>query len=528
MKKRVISLLCVGALVLTMTACAEKPADPTQPTQGEIGAMYNQIDTHNQEKVVTQGSITYSDELKESESSFVLNGLFTDNMVLQRNAVNCIWGTTVQDGEVAVMLNGQTFYGTAQNGAFQIYTGPMAAGGPYDLVVFNSTEKLTIKNVLIGEVFLLAGQSNMQMRVMETMPPAEEEATYANDTIRLLEIKPDYDAQPQDVLLSYEVNPWVSSGETTTPAFSAAGYYFAQELQNKCPGLPVGLVMCCQGATYLSTWLPQYAVDELTNAGIIIPNNTADPKLTAAMHYNAMVNPILNFKFKAVLWYQGEGQPQNYDKALEKLMATWRVVFDSPNMGFVVYTLPRLVVDKYNNYVTVDAGGWFECRRLQMLAVQNTENAVYCVANDLGSYDDIHPLDKKLISTRAAHAFISKFYGSEEILTGPRFESYTVNGNAIDITFTNVGSGLELRNLHLGFEIFSEGYEYVPAQVEIISANQVRITSSAQSPIGFRYGYTNIYPSMTEEQKLDMKNSVCLYNKEGYPAEQFDVVFAFE
>lgn len=168
---------------------------------------------------------------------------------------------------------------------------------------------------------------------------------------------------------------------------------------------------------------------------------------------------------------------------------------------------------------------WFSIREQQMHVAKTVDNATYCVANDLGSYDDIHPLDKKVIATRAAHAFISKFYNSTETLTGPRYENYEVKENSIEITYTNVGSGLELRNKGLGFEIMNRNHEYVMAEVCIIDNNKVRITSPVSAPGGFRYGFTNVYPSLTEEEKKVVKNAVCLYNKEGYPAEQIDIVF---
>ncbi len=521
--KKWIAILCLAALALPLAACTTEDPNPTTPTIGGIGTMFDNIDTHNQEKVVTTGSLKL-DSQTESATAFDMNAIFADNMVLQRNAVNCIWGNTKAQGEVAVSIGGQTFYGAAENGQFKVYTGPLAAGGPYDLTVFTATEKRTFKNVLLGEVFLLAGQSNMQMRVTETFPNEAEAATYANDLIRLFEIRPDYDTTPQTELTASEVVTWATSGEETTPYYSAAGYYFAEELQKKCPGLPIGLVMCCQGATYLSTWISENAVNTLECS---ILNDASDPRLSASMHYNAMVSPILNFRFKAALWYQGENQPQNYDKALIQLMNTWRAEFDNPNMGFVIFTLPRLVVDKYNGYAQVNEAAWFESRRLQMLAAGSVENAVYCVANDLGSYDDIHPLDKKIIAQRACHAFIGKFYGAEGTFSSPKMERYEVNGGSIDIHFTNVGSGLELRNLNLGFEIFSENYEYLMATVEIVDEDTVRITSEATAPLGFRYGYTNVYPTMTEDQKQDPKNAVCLYSKEGYPAEQINEIWIF-
>lgn len=519
--KKWIGIVCLLALAASLWGCSE---DTQKPTIGGIGTMFDAVNTHHSEKVETTGTVKLTDAQTENAEVFLPNALIADNMVLQRNAVNCIWGETSADGEVAVCLNGQTFYGTAEGGSFRVYLAPMEAGGPFELVIFNGTQKKTVKNVLIGEVFLLAGQSNMQMRVLETLPSEEEQQTYANDWIRLFEIRPDNDSVPQSTLDTGDVISWAASGPETTPYYSAAGYYFAEELQKKCPGLPIGLVMCCQGATYISTWMSENAVATL---GCRIPDDANDPRLHASQHYNAMVHPILNYRFKAVLWYQGENQPQNYDKALTQLMSTWRAEFDNPSMAFVVFTLPRLVVDKYANYATVDESAWFESRRLQMLAVQNTENAVYCVANDLGSYDDIHPTDKKLIAQRACHAFLAGIYGVEETLTGPKMESYEVNGSTIDIRFANVGSGLELRNLNLGFEIFSENYEFLPASVELVGSDTVRITSSAAEPMGFRYAMTNVYPSMTEEQKRDMKNAVCLYNKEGYPAEQIQVVFAF-
>lgn len=519
--KKIICIACLLSLAVSLFACRE---DTQKPAIGGIGTMFDVVNSQHSDKVITTGTVKLSDIQTENDEVFLPNALIADNMVLQRNAVNCIWGETSVDGEVAVCLNGKTFYGTAEGGSFRIYLSPMEAGGPFELIIFNGSQKKTIKNVLIGEVFLLAGQSNMQMRVLETLPSEEEQQTYANDSIRLFEIRPDYDSVPRTKLDDRDVISWAASGPETTPYYSAVGYYFAEELQKKCPGLPIGLVMCCQGATYISTWMSENAVATL---GCNIPDDANNPRLHASQHYNAMVHPILNYCFKSVLWYQGENQPQNYDKALAQLMSSWRAEFDNPSMSFVVFTLPRLVVDKYANYAIVDESAWFESRRLQMLAVQNTDNAVYCVANDLGSYDDIHPTDKKLIAQRACHAFFAGIYGAQETLTGPRMVSYEVHGSTIDIHFTNVGSGLELRNMKLGFEIFSENYEFLPASVELVDSDTVRISSSAAEPKGFRYGMTNVYPSMTEEQKRDVKNAVCLYNKEGYPAEQIQVVFAF-
>lgn len=511
----IVGIIAVLLLLIICSKCADKNLQDKT---------YDSIDRNNIDKVVKKGKIQYSDALTENPERFCLNALISDNMVLQRNAVNCIWGTSEKDGEIAVTINNKTFYGTVESGVFAIYLSPMESGGPYDMVVFDGSEKVTIRNVLIGEVFLLAGQSNMQMRVSDTLT-TEELEIFDNDKIRFFEIATNYSEEPLEEMSIYDVITWTASTRDTAMYCSAAGYYFAKELQTRYPDMPIGLVMCCQGATYLSTWIPQYAYDELVNNGFYIPANEADPRLTPALHYNAMVNPIRNFKFKTVLWYQGENQPQNYDKGLEKLIQTWRKELSSPDMGFVVFTLPRLVVDKYSNYAVVDEYAWFESRTLQMIAAQNVDNATYCVANDLGSYDDIHPLDKKVIATRAAHAFISKFYGSTETLTGPRYESYTVNGSSIEITFTNVGSGLELRNKNLGFEIMNENYEYEVAEVEIIENNKIRITGTTDAPKGFRYGYTNVYSTLTEEEQKDVKNAVCLYNKEGYPAEQINVVF---
>ena len=236
---RALGAFCILAVLFSFGACQSTNTE-------EVDSLYNSIDQNHEEKVSTKGTLKLSKSLTENGDSFQLNAILADNMVLQRNAVNCLWGSCEKDGEIAVSINKQTFYGTVENGRFEIYLSPMSAGGPYDMVIFNDTEKLTIKNVLVGEVFLLAGQSNMQMRVAETQPSEEEQQTYANDKIRLFEIKADYEKEEQDNLSGTEVTAWAASSEDSTPYFSAAGYYFAQELQARYPDLPIGLVMCCQ------------------------------------------------------------------------------------------------------------------------------------------------------------------------------------------------------------------------------------------------------------------------------------------
>lgn len=461
----------------------------------------------------------------ERPEGFVLDAMTGDHMVLQRERQNCIWGTSTADGWIGISFGGEIFYGMVENGQFELYLPPMPPGGPYDLILFQASQKRTIKNVLVGEVFLLAGQSNMQMRIQETGPSKEEVQTYEHDRIRLFEIREHYEEDPVELLESSAVNGWGPAVGERVLSYSAAGYYFARELATKYPDLPIGLVMCCQGATYLSTWIPRTAFEELKESGIGLPSDGRDPRLTPGLHYNAMVYPARRFGFKAVLWYQGEGQPLNYGEGLKKLIAVWRKEFASPDLGFVIFTLPRLVEDRYNGYALVSEQDWFESRKQQMQAAREAGNAAYCVANDLGSYDDIHPLDKKAMAVRAAHVFIKKFYGAPETLSGPRYAGYRIRKNDLEIRFTNVGTGLELRNKHLGFEVLDEKGDYRPAEVELAGKEAVRLKmpEGMEKCEGFRYGFRNSYPGLTREEQRDVKNAVCLYNKEGYPAEQMEI-----
>lgn len=505
-------------------------------------------DNYAAEKVTTQGFAVGT--ATEEKGAFTLPKLVGDNMLLQANVVNRVWGGTAEEGAIAAQILKKdgtaeaTYYGTVKDGAFEIWLGAHDYGSGYGLrLITESGKSVTLQNVAFGELWIGGGQSNMGWEMGQCyrgntsrLLYQKEIAASANENIRLFRV---YNSASEQKVGDVEnATGWKQAEPDSVKAFSAAGYFFAKEL-NAQYNVPVGIVMSCMGGTGINCWLPEEDIPnaagsvnpDLTHEELLEDSNPNNDNNYNSGYFNGMIYPLRNLTVRGVLWYQGEGDYNSYDVNYALLMKSWRRVFGRDNMWFTTVTLPRYP----------DADAYFACREQQKAASVNDPYATYSVNIDCGllpkdvaegdtlNPQGIHPYDKKPIGERAAHVTMRDLYGAKGVWSGPVLKSAKVSGNKVIVTFSNVGKGLALQG-KFGFELADRSNPKLlrNASVRILSDNQIEVSSDQVSnPVKIVYGRANDDLDAIESYA----DCVCLYNTKGatdevaYPAEQFEYSF---
>lgn len=482
MKKRTLFILLVSVLlIILITSCTGKTTNiQTNSADKKEMALVNN----------TNPTFKISKDVPESDS-FTLPGLVGENMVLQRDRVLTLWGGCTEDGPIAVTLNGSNYYGLCTDGKWEVYISPQTAGGPYDITVQNINGKIVIKNVLIGDVYICSGQSNMEMTMVACNVQDKIDSS-TNSKIRLLRVI----TKSSETPISESDYIWGECNPRGAGSFSATGYFFGKTLQEKY-NIPIGLVMSALGDTILCCWSPDPEASAMSK---VYQTNDGNVRRKPAYFYNGMINPLKSYKYKGVLWYQGENQPEEYDNLLVDMIKGWRRDFNDENLGFTIIQLPR--------WGGGNAEAWFVSREKQKNVSKLLSNVTYSVNIDTGDNVNIHPMDKEKVGIRAAYATMEALYDEKGVLRGPIFKAFKIENNKVLVEFDMIGSGLVLNNEGKGFEIHDSSGDYYEAKAKIVG-DKIELTSEmVTSPAGVRYAY-GAFPDIS------------LYNKDGFPAEQF-------
>lgn len=513
--------------VSVVCGCAPEESEEEEIYQEDKIVPIEIEDTWASDRVIETGFAV--DTPVETASAFTLPYLVGNNMLLQANMTTKVWGKTTESGKIAVQVLNEdvaetTYYGDIEeSGDFLVYLGAHDYGTGFKIrIVAESGKCITLNNVAFGELYVGGGQSNMGWTVgqcydgtVSKLLYAEEVNSSTNSDIRLFAVTPNKSTETVDDVVLTTTNGWSEARPQVVRGFSAVGYFFAREL-NMRYDVPVGIIQSCMGGTPIHTWLPDSVIGEAVGA------DTCDIN---SQYFNGMIYPIRNAVPRGILWYQGEGDHNSYDKNYTLLMKGWREMYGKDNIWFSTVQLPRYT----------DAEGYFLCREQQKAASVADKYATYSVNIDCGllpknvaqgdtlNPDGIHPYDKLPVGERLAHATMARFYGAQGVWRGPVFKSAEISGNKIIVTFSNVGKGLVLSGMN-GFEIGEDKKAYVSATVKLISKNQVEISAEGvENPDKVRYGCINVSQNLIESYA----ECVCLYNTKGednakaYPAEQF-------
>jgi sialate O-acetylesterase len=472
------------------------------------------------------------------------SALFGDHMVLQRDIPVPVWGTADPGETVTVTFDGQSRSTAAgADGKWMVRLHKLKAGGPYEMEI-RGRNAITFHDVLVGEVWLASGQSNMVFTVSKKaeffagMLDEDKEIAGANyPEIRMFTQRPVKAYTPQDDA----IGQWQVCSPETAGAFSAVGYLFARDLQQHLH-VPVGIVTVAFGASTAESWLPRMALardpqlkpmldrfdtledyfkthphamaadgppaPQTLNARPGRPGLMRDPaedQHQPTVLFNGMLHPVIAYGIRGAIWYQGESivggkeGVELYPHVMETLVATWRALWSEGNFPFYAVQLPGL--KNVSNNPMVREG------QAKILSLPNTGLAVTI---DVGDPDNVHPKDKEPVGERLSLIALANTYRQKVEYSGPRFRSMKIEGNSIRLRFTHVGGGLVAKDGPLEwFEIAGPDRKFVPA-VATIEGNSIVVRSdSVPAPAAVRYAWAN-YPCGCN-----------LYNAAGLPAAPF-------
>jgi sialate O-acetylesterase len=444
--------------------------------------------------------------------------LLTDHMVIQRGLPVHIWGKASPQESVTVTFRGETRSATADSiGNWGVYLSPAEAGGPFEITI-QGANRITLRDILIGDVWIASGQSNMEWPVRSVDNAPAEIAAANHPRIRLFQVENTVATYPLD---DAAAKPWVASSPETIPGFSAVAYFFGRDMQAKL-GVPIGLIATAWGGTPAEAWtslrglsadaslMPVFAewsrmTDEYAKTKIRREQQIAawqasvaqakaagkePPPLPWAPNekfcwspaglYNAMIAPLTPFAIRGAIWYQGESNASReraplYAHLFQAMIQDWRRAWGQGDFPFLFVQLA--------NYKTGPDSQWPVVRdaQRQTLALANTGMAVTI---DIGNPTDIHPRNKQEVGRRLALAAQG---GSS-----PIFRQATPEGSSLRVWFDHPGPGLEARGGTLrGFEIAGPDGKFVPAEARIDGLTVLVSHPAVPAPKSVRYAWSD-------------------------------------
>ncbi|MGE5395680.1 MAG: sialate O-acetylesterase [Candidatus Saccharibacteria bacterium] len=416
-------------------------------------------------------------------AKIILPSVFTDNMVLQQNSNVAIWGWA-DPGEtirIAASWSKDTIKVRADNAArWSTTIKTTAAGGPYTLQLLGSS-KVQLSNVMLGEVWLCSGQSNMEMSVNWGLINGEEEAAKAtNPNIRIFHVqKLGADYPQQNCMAS-----WTVCSPETMRATSAVGYFFARELQQKL-NVPVGIIVSAWGGTPAEVWIEKNRVlnDPVLNKGRVTNQYEWWPSNPGVL-YNSMIAPVIPYGIAGTIWYQGEANIENYQiysALLKTLVENWRSDFKKDFPFYLVQIAP------YTYGPTSNAAYLREQQEIASMTIPNSGMAV--VSDLVDNVKDIHPKNKMDVGKRlAAFALAETYKQNVGEYKSPFYESMKVEKDKVRLSFKNASAGFKTTNKSpQKFMIAGEDHKFVPATAKIAGSEIIVSSKEVKAPVAVRF-----------------------------------------
>jgi sialate O-acetylesterase len=431
-----------------------------------------------------------------------LAGVFGDNMVLQRDMPVPVWGSADKGEVVTVQIANETDSVRAdENGRWKVTLDKLQVGQSLEMTVIGETGGgITLKNILVGDVWICSGQSNMEMGVGACDHAKEEIAAADYPNIRLFTVPRKQAAEPTTEVKSQ----WLpctpaNIGAEDWSSFSAAAYFFGRQL-NKELNVPIGLIHTSWGGTPAEFWTSRKALE-------------ADPALKplaqgeSSCLYNGMIAPLIPFAIRGAIWYQGEsnaGRAYKYRTLFPAMIRNWRTDWGQGDFPFAFVQIAPF------DYGDANPACWAELCEAQAMTLKAVPNTGMAVTVDIGDVKDIHPRNKQDVGKRLALWALANVYGKDVVYSGPVYKSMAVEGNKIRVQFENVGGGLVARDgKPLGeFTVAGEDQKFVPATAEIDGDSVVVASAEVASPVAVRFAWRDdTQPNLS--------------NKDGLPAGPF-------
>jgi sialate O-acetylesterase len=453
-------------------------------------------------------------------SQVTLPKILGHNMVLQQKKEVAIWGTAAAGEKITVTFAGQKKTTVADNaGKWSVKLSPMKASFTPREMTIKGSNTIVLKNILVGEVWLCSGQSNMEYAMrkyskfdtaVKGFKPPEDDLNTANNTnIRIFLDRRKYmDPSPEHI-------GWDAAMGRSLVDFSAVGYYFAKDLYAKLH-VPIGMISAAVPGSRIEPWI-QASKMEVTPK---LKNGKTLEKLSvndggSGKFYDTMIQPLIPFTLKGMLWYQGESncflnENIRYAYKLKTLIENWRTDWNDQKMPFYFVQIApfNYSASKDRPLSNEHLPEFWEAQRLA-LHLKNTNTIA--ITDLVDSIADLHPGYKWEVGRRLSLVAANKAYGQKNVVySGPIYQKMKVVNNTIEISFSNVGSGLASRNGKplTWFSIAGADGKFVPAKAEIVDNKVIVTAPEVPHPVAVRFGWNEAAQSN-------------FINKEGLPATPF-------
>lgn len=477
-------------------------------------------------------------------ANVTLPDVISSSMVLQRDHPVSIWGKADPGESVTVRFANQTRTAVADvAGKWIIRLRPMPASAAPRTLIIQGKNRIDLRDILVGEVWLVAGQSNMQRLLSETANGEQAIAAANHPFIRLFNVS-------RQVAFKHAAPPlavWRASTPESIKEFSAAGYYFGVELEKEL-NVPIGLINSSYGGSQAEAWTPvEYLLaspdlkptvertkiweeerprvkveydeairkwredaDKARAAGArpqpspAVPDALREYRIAASI-YDGMIGPLIPFTIRGAFWYQGESneaRAQQYGLLLPTMIKAWRERWGE-DFPFGIVQLPNYRDPK--NEPADEA--WSHLREAQRRTATSVSKTGLIVTIDIGEAHDIHPRNKLDVGKRMARWALADVYGRKLVRGGPMLRSAQVSGDRVVLTFSDVGAGLKIRDGDKldEFAIAGADHHWVWAEAKIVGKDRVEVWSpSVKQPQAVRYAFNNNpkHPNLTNETGL--------------------------
>lgn len=447
-----------------------------------------------------------------------LPNVFGDHMVLQQGQKNKVWGLADAGESVSVSIDQQSHKVSAgADGKWHVMLDPLPVGGPYELKVAGKNE-IKLEDVLVGEVWICSGQSNMQWSVNASNDPDLERATAKYPKLRMINFP---QVGTQEPVWTHD-RKWMVCTPENVGSFSAVGYFFGRQLHQTLD-VPIGLINNAWGGSACEAWIrrellakdekykpmmDRWAAMEAQFADLTAKGNdlTEDQKKQlnglrgqmAGNHrpaniYNGVLKSHLGYGIKGAIWYQGEsnaGRAYQYRDLFPLMIQNWRDEWGQGDFPFYWVQLADFTAEKPEP----GDSDWAELREAQTMTMTRLPNTGEAVIIDIGEGKDIHPMNKVDVGRRLARWALAKDYGVKISYHSPQYKSMEKQGNKIVLTFDHVDGGWRPFDVAAprGFAIAGEDKKFVWASAKILPDGKIEVSSAnVAEPASVRYGWAN-------------------------------------
>lgn len=453
-----------------------------------------------------------------SEGKIRMASIFSDNMVLQQQSDVRVWGWSTPGSRVTLSCSWtKNSYSTRANqqGQWQVTLSTHSAGGPYTMTVSDG-KALTLTNIMIGEVWLCSGQSNMEMPMKGFLGQPVTGSNMiilksGNNRIRMLTVPRNSKAEPVD---SFKAN-WVEAAPETVAEFSATGYYFGK-LLNEMLDVPVGLINVSFGGSCIQAWMSKETTVDFEDKKIPESDDAItrnDRNRFPSVLFNGMLSPVIGYGIRGAIWYQGETNYKEsvlYEQLFPSMVADWRTRWGIGEFPFYYCQIAPFDYSRFNQTDNKPEYNSAFLRDAQRKCAGIIPNSAMAVLMDCADFDNIHPADKDKAGERLALLALSSTYGLKGFASAsPEYKAIEINGSTVTVSFDHVPNGITSFGHDVtAFELAGEDKIFYQATAFVRGKSVILSSPRVKEPVAVRYAWKDYIKAE-------------IFNTEGLPLSSF-------